>query len=328
MPSSISSSSDRRADARGIRASVCLAAATVALCAGLELFFRCGVPRMSRIEHRFVREYAAVTSPRDEPGVASQWLVAGNSLLGAGVKFDVLQRELAPQVQANRLLVEDTAYFDWYYGLRRSFADGAKPDTVVLFLNPKQLVSQSARGDYFSYHLLLPRDVPRAISDLRLSNTEASTLAVANASAFFGLRSEFRKFALGKVLPQAPSLVGRMAQLRSRSATENLLYPACVDRLRALRQLVESRQAELIVVLPPAASADEVPAYDAASRAGAAAAVRVLVPIEPGALSLAYYSDGFHLSDRGASIFTRKLIESLQRTAHRSNASTYAASRP
>ena len=50
----------------------------------------------------------------------------------------------------------------------------------------------------------------------------------------------------------------------------------------------------------------------AVARAGRAAGMPVLIPVAPGELGPSYFKDGFHLNQRGAEIFTARLVEALK----------------
>ncbi len=92
--------------------------------AGVELVTRYVVPRYDGGMRVHAREVHAAIELR--PTVSPQQvLVVGNSLLDNGVLFDEAARSLRPQIEAVRLFVPDTNYYDWYFGLRRLLAEGA-----------------------------------------------------------------------------------------------------------------------------------------------------------------------------------------------------------
>jgi len=51
----------------------------------------------------------------------------GNSLLLEGVEFPGLSRDLRPEIEARRFVVDNTSYLDWYYGIRSLLRRGARP---------------------------------------------------------------------------------------------------------------------------------------------------------------------------------------------------------
>jgi len=117
--------------ASGKRRVVALLVMIVAWLLAMEAFAVYGVPRLSRTEQRVKDEYHAALALRESTPTV---LFVGNSLLLANVDLSVVGPALQPRWQSRRLAVESTSYADWYFGLRRLFAEGARPDTVVLML--------------------------------------------------------------------------------------------------------------------------------------------------------------------------------------------------
>src|SRR5215510_412006 len=105
--------------------------------------------RVSQMESRRQTEYRSVLEmQRSGDHRRTAIMVIGNSLLLEGVNFPQLQQSVGPGYELRRLAVENTAYLDWYYGLRHIFRIGSRPDVVALFLNPIQLTSATMNGDY------------------------------------------------------------------------------------------------------------------------------------------------------------------------------------
>src|SRR4051812_45762801 len=129
MPSSISASSVRRA--------TCLViAGCVTVVLGIEAVARVGFDRMSRIQRRTVDEYQAARTIGHGPATdQKQLLLVGNSLLEEDVRFEDLRAALFPRWNTRRFVAEQTFYIDWYYGMKRLFRVGARPDVVVLMLS-------------------------------------------------------------------------------------------------------------------------------------------------------------------------------------------------
>ena len=174
---------------------------------------RLAFDRASKIQRRMVDEYRMARTIGIGPaGGRTHVLFVGNSLLDEDVRFDRLQDAVAPQWDARRFVVEQTFYYDWYYGLKRLFAEGARPDIVVLMLSTRQWVRTEMRGDYSAYYLLSTRDVADAARDLNLSATQTSSLAFANISKFWAARAEMRNFVIGHLMPD----LGRLMELSAR----------------------------------------------------------------------------------------------------------------
>jgi len=296
-----------------VRASLAVVVCAAIVLAGLEAICRFGIPRISKIEGRVAAEYRAACALEGGPSGPTRLLVLGNSLLESGVHFPTMQRTLAPAIDARRFVVLSTSYYDWYFGLRRLFAQGARPDTVVLVLNPRQLVNTSVRGEYFAYHLMRGADVVAVARTLRLSNTEASNLAFANHSALFGVGSELRKVLAGRLIPGLPRLTALMTRSDLPPLRRSAVIAECVTRLRALRAEAGQHGARVVVVVPPTPDGIGEAGYPAVQEAGALAGVTVLVPLAPETLSAEHYSaDGFHLNAHGAELFTARLAQALR----------------
>ena len=116
-----------------------------------------------------------------------------------------LNSGLEPHWQATRFAIEQTTYYDWHFGLRRLLAAGARPDAIVLCVEPRHLIAAGVRNEIFAYFLLQPSDIYTVSRMLRLTPTETSDLVFANASASYALRKEIRKNLLGRLMPSRPT---------------------------------------------------------------------------------------------------------------------------
>lgn len=276
-----------------------------------DALFRLGVPRISRIEGRITRELAETRTLRPATPPARSVLVLGNSLLDAGIRFNRLHERLGPGVKAQRLVVEDTSYFDWYYGLRRLFDSGTRPDVIVLMLAPRQLLNSNVRGAFFAYHLMRLRDLPAVAHDTHLTNTQASGLAFGHFSAIYGLGPEVRKVVLSRLIPDLPALMTLLVHVRPPKVESGDVIALATERLRALREEVDAHGARLVLAIPALLVEDGIPALDLV-RAGRAAGVPVLLPIRPGDLPASSFGDGYHLNEAGAAVFTNALATAIR----------------
>lgn len=237
-------------------------------------------------------------------------LVAGNSLLLEGVNFSQLRQEIGAEADLHRTVVEGTYFLDWFYGLRRLFSQGSRPDAVVLVLNPLQLTSAAVGGDYTAHFLVSTADVLEFAKETGADRNRTSALVFANLSFFYGARAEIRNWLLGRILPDLPSLTS-MFQSSPKTQTADALADVAAQRLDRLRQLCHQHGAELIFVIPPSnADMGAAAISSAASRMG----IPVLIPIAPGVLPLSDYSDRFHLNASGAGKFTPALAVGLRRS--------------
>jgi hypothetical protein len=240
------------------------------------------------------------------------------------VDFPRLQQQAGPDLNLYRVVVEGTFYLDWYYGLRRMFASGARPDAIVLVLNPTQLASPAIGGDYTVHFLVDKADLLEFAKETGADRNRLSSLALANLSFFYGTRAEIRNWVLGQILPDLPGLT-RSFHPAPKEPAAGSLQELTTQRLQRLRQLCQRHGAELVFVLPPS---NEDIGTDVVSRAAASLGMQVLIPIAPGVLPLSDYSDHFHLNPNGASKFTPALAAGLRQSLLARNHNQIAALKP
>ncbi len=266
--------------------------------------------RISRVRSRIGAEQKAALAFRTcaaSPAV----LLVGNSLFERGVSIPLLQRELAGY-RVQRFVVSDTSYLDWYYGLRRLFEAGARPQTVIIGLSANQLLAQRIEGDLSANLLVRTTDVSKVGRDLHLNNTEVSNLYFANVSAFYGNRIQFRKWLLAKVVPDIELLASAIRPAANVLPGNTIVAMEAFSRLRAMNKLCQENGARLILVVPPTPDRDSESIVETVEESGRKAGVLILVPVRPGVMSLEKFSDGFHLNESGAVQFTTLLSAELR----------------
>lgn len=272
----------------------------------------------SHREHKFAEEYRSAIETSTPLSSHQDVVVLGNSLLDTGVRFHEARQALLPAIRAKRVKIDGTEYFDWYYGMRKLFADGARPHAVALVLTPRQFVSRSISGDYASFLLLQTTDILSFAEDVELTNTQTSNLIFAKASAFFAFRAEIRQAILRRLLPDLPSLMSLMTVRERGAMSDEAAYAIAVERMKELQNLTLDYGSRIVLVIPPTGPDSGDPMLSVIQDAGKAVGVPVLVPIVPGSLAANLYSDSFfHLNERGAHVFTPRFIESLQREVDR-----------
>jgi hypothetical protein len=293
----------------GLRDVVLLLSACAVICICLEAGTAYFFGHLSRIENRRETEYQKVLSIRSSriSGTESV-LVAGNSLLLEGVNFPALQQDVGPTLQLQRTVVEGTFYLDWYYGLRRLFDVGARPDAVVLVLNPVQLTSHAIGSDYTAHFMVDRKDLFRFALDVGADRNRLSSLVLSNFSFFYGARAEIRNWILGQLLPDLPRL-SRGLRHDQKPADPASLQELAIERLTQLHELCQQHSANLVFVIPPA---NEDLGATAIARQATAQGIQVIMPIAPGELPATDYSDGFHLNFVGAGKFTPELALGLK----------------
>jgi hypothetical protein len=294
------------------RAACVLIGGCVLVALTVEMTARLAFDRVSKTQRRTVEEYIlARTIGRESRCERRHMLIVGNSLLDEGVRFEHLRDAVAGQWHAERFVVEQTFYFDWYYGLKRLLTEGARPDVVVVMLSTRQWTRSDIRGDYSAYYLMNTRDVPSAARDLGLGATQATNLFFANVSKFWGARSEMRNFILGRVMPDLGRLMDFSSQADPRPLVDDEVERMAGPRLARLKALTDAYGTRLVILLPTLLEVQD--GANGFLRAAGRAVVPTLRPVVSGTFGRQLYRDvGFHTNAAGASIFTERLIPLLQ----------------
>src|ERR1700687_3664232 len=98
---------------------------------------------------RVSRQYAEAVKMRPAgPGEPPSVLLVGNSLLLHGVELDRLQALTSSRLRIYPIFLEATGYYDWLYGLRRLFRQGARPQVVVVGVGVNYFLKKGIRQDY------------------------------------------------------------------------------------------------------------------------------------------------------------------------------------
>ncbi len=295
------------------RATRGLLALVLGVLCSAELSARFLFPHISHIEGRIAqdrREVMAIRAPT--VGDPRTVLLVGNSLLLLGLDYPKLRAALAPDQRAVRYVVENTEYLDWYYGLRRLFAAGIRPATVVLCLNPQQTLDRGFLGDYSAHALFQASDLFAVSREAGLDHTQLSELVFAHWSAFYADRATIRNYILNRSDPGYAAVLHRLADQNSPAlppSSEAIAQSRL--RLRAIKQLCLENGSDFVLLIPPALLGQP----DLLAEAGALEGVDVDVPVPVGALSSDFFLDGFHLNDKGADIFTTALAKDLRARA-------------
>src|SRR5689334_20743633 len=129
MPSSTSSSKQPRLRAWAVILVVCcVATAAVIECASSVML------RNGRTSQRLRRQLTGIADfgiRETADGTGRRVLLVGNSLLADDTDEELLVRSTRPEIELRPLFLEATAYYDWYYGLRRLMRRGIAPDVVA-----------------------------------------------------------------------------------------------------------------------------------------------------------------------------------------------------
>ena len=275
-------------------------------CIAIEGLTRLGFSHISRIEARISHDRRATVRIRksDKPAV----LFVGNSLLLEGLDEARLRDSLAREAQPVRFPIEQTEYLDWYYGLRRLFADGSQPDFVILCMGVAHLISPQIRGDYSAYYLFRAGDIPQIGREVHYDLTKTSSLLLSRFSLFYAGRSALRNFVLTRSDPAYAEVMRNIGVEPSHRLADEEIERIAEIRLAALRQLCSSHGARFAFLLAPGFGAGESAVVNAGKRSG----TDVMVPIHLNEFDRDKFRDGFHLNHAGAEIFTGKVSELIQ----------------
>jgi len=297
------------------RASWVLLAGCVLVACAAEGAARFVLDRVSKIQRRTVDEYALARSIGTDACGRKHVLVVGNSLLEEDVRFDRLRAALADDWDARRFVIEQTFYYDWYYGLKRLFHEGARPDVVVVMLSSRQWIRSEIRGDYSAQYLMDTPDLLDAAHDLNLNATQTTNLVVANTSKFWGARAEIRNFLLGRMMPDLGGLMNSSSAVDPFDVTAAEVEAIAAGRIARLNELTDSYGARLVVLLPVLLDKKNNNAWLGMLNAAERQRVAALMPAASGSFPRHLYRDaGFHLNPKGAAQFTDMLIPELQKT--------------
>jgi len=307
MLSCISNSESRTAT----KAIVALVGALLFYCALLEIVTRIGLDRISHNQNRVYADYRAAKSltPSKSAGVPTLLLV-GNSLLLQGVDRVMLKQQLASSYQVFLLPIENTQFEDWYFGLRRLFAEGSRPATVVVCLSTRQLISRTTNGEYFAHYLMRPQDLFAVKNEAQLDNTVTSNYFFAHWSRWLGTRAQIRNWLLQELMPNLTQLIGYFPGRIPPMPPSSEVVQRALPHLLALSDLCRHYNSTLLVLVPPIRDIRDASAE--VQEAGARAGIPVVIPMRPSETTTEDFTDGFHLNPNGAARFTQRLVVTLQ----------------
>jgi hypothetical protein len=289
---------------------IALLAGLAVILLGLEVSSPMMLRRLSRTERRIDSEMRAASSllPISQDGRPTV-LLAGNSLLIEGVQMDSLRAQVGQQYEVSRLTVEQTHYFDWYFGLRRLLQSGAHPSVVVLTLATDQLASRMTMGESFAHHQMSTRDFPLVVREADLDRTTASTYFLAHWSNWQAEKGFIRQCITILLVPNFRELAARIADHGPHVNDANVLVERARQRIPELADLSRKYGVRVVLLVPPALRDDHSREIQPI---GEQAGLPVWVLSQPGEFPREYFRDGFHLNTMGSGIFTSRLAQQLQ----------------
>lgn len=275
-----------------------------------ELSSRFLFPRISTIQNRISNDRREVMSlrnakSRDLPTV----LLLGNSLLLHGVDYPRLQAAMRGRARITRYGIENTEYLDWYYGLRRLFAEGIRPSSVVLCLNLGQTLSHGIM-DESARRLVQTSDLLKASHDAGMDTTRTSGFVIAHWSDFYAYRATIRNYVINKSDPAYASALHALARRPPTFPSDAAVMEQTRSRLATLRDLCRENGVEFVLLVPPA-FADRN--NDVLKKAAFLENVGVEAPVTNVPLTAEFFlADRFHLNGQGQRLFTDALLRDLQ----------------
>ena len=205
-------------------------------------------------------------------------------------------------------MIESTQLFDWKFGLRRLFADGARPDVIAVSVGETNMLPTAIRGEYSAYYLFRTSDLPEIADSIGYDNTRLSNLYFARYSLFFAGRAGLRNFVLNRVDRAYGELLHSLGTVASKPVPAERVEAAAAERLGEMRAFAAEHGSRLVLVIPPGFASQY---EESVARGAARVQVPVIAPVPQGAWGQEKFSDGFHLSEEGAREFTRLLAPQL-----------------
>lgn len=290
---------------------VTLLAGLAVILIGLELASPSILKRFSRIERRVEDETRAANALRSAtPDGRPTVLLTGNSLLLEGVQLDSLRDNLASQYAVSRLAIEQTHYLDWYFGLRRLLQEGSHPCAIVLGLATDQLASRWTLGESFAHRQMSARDFALVVREVKLDKTTATSYLFAHWSNWLADKGFIRQDLMILLVPNFRALAARIADHGPHVNDPSELLGAAQERLPELRDLAQAYGVTIVLLIPPRLREDHSREIQELGN-GAGVPVWVLSP--PGEFPRDFFSDGFHLNEKGSGIFTTRLADQLRK---------------
>jgi len=293
------------------RFTLLLLTTALALLLATEGLSRWGFDRVSNVQRRQLSQRHTLLGIRDVSSTNNRHVaVLGNSLMLDGVDVSLLEEKLGAEPIPVPYFVLGTEYYDWFYGLKRLFAEGMRPRFVLLGLSPNQFASPRSKGDYSAEYLFQGSDLLEIARRTHMDATTATGFFLSKASKFYSTREITRSFVLVQVFPSVSQLFQtKLANAHPPEIPETTLRDLAAERLSAVNELCRKNGSQFVLVVPPTyqKGADTIEAV------GRELGIPVLIPVADGVLDTSFYqTDGFHLNEKGAQFFTTELAAGLE----------------
>jgi hypothetical protein len=312
MPLSISDSDRPYSNLRPDRFTIVLLGTIFVAMVLLEVVCREKFDNSSKVQRSELAERRELLTVRDaEASTDPHIALLGNSLMLHGIDIPLLRSNLNSRYVPVPYFVLGTNYFDWFFGLKRLFAEGMRPQYVLLGLSPNQLATYDVQGSMSARYLIQQSDLLDVVKQTHMDATTASEFVLAHYSEYYSTREITRGYVMSKVLPGVAELFHtQAASFRDAEIDESTLKPLAAARLAALDQLCRANGAHFLLVVPPSYQKGG----DAILHAGMELGVKVLLPVRDDEFDLSdFEEDGIHLNEKGAQVFTMKLSVDLNK---------------
>jgi hypothetical protein len=293
------------------RFTILLLGTALVLLSATEGLSRLGFDRISKVQRRQLSQRRTLLSTRDTPSTTTPHIaVLGNSLMLDGVSVPLLEEKLQTVAAPVPYFVLATEYYDWLFGLKRLYAEGARPRFVLLGLSPNQLASPRSHGDFSAQYLFEGSDLMEIARETHMDATTATGFFLSKVSKFYGTREITRSFILNAVLPGVSQLFqAKLVNVHPPEVPATTLRALTAERLSAVNELCRANGSQFVLVIPPT----DQKGSDTISVVGKELGIPVLVPVADGVLDQSFYqADGFHLNEMGAQFFTLQLATELK----------------
>jgi len=318
MPSFISDSDIARNHLRLDRFTIVLLGTIIVMLISIETLFRERFDRTSSVQQHEDAERQSLLHFRDAgTGKDPHIVIVGNSLMLHGIDVPFLEANLDSRFVPVTYFVLGTNYNDWYFGLKRLFAEGMRPDYVLLGLSPNQLATSEIRGDMSARYLVQQSDLLDIVRQSHMNATVASEFILAHYSEYYSTREIARGYVMSKLLPTVGELFHtRYASYRDPAIEEPVLRQLASTRLEALNQLCRANGAHFLFVVPPSYQEGGATILHAGKERG----ITVLLPVNDNEFDGSdYEEDGIHMNEKGARIFTERLTRDLNKELAKQN---------
>lgn len=293
------------------RFTIALLGTALVLLLAVEVLTRVTFDRNSKVQRHEMAQRRAVLSVNDTAAThLPHVVVLGNSLLLDGIDVQTLVERTKTEVVPIPYFVLATDYYDWYFALKRLFAEGMKPRYILLGLSPNQLASSHSRGEYSAQYLFREEDLIEVARKTHMDATTASSFFLAHYSKYYSTRQITRGYIFSQLLPGVAEMMHeKLGVFRDPPIPEDKLSSIAKDRLKSLDILTRANGAQFMLVVPPTYQSGP----ETIQRAGKELGIPVLVPVPNGEFDGSFFqSDGIHLNEKGAATFTNRLASDLE----------------